>query len=545
MGVSEIRLQARALAGLFAAGATLALLTVLLPHSRRADVIGLLVIVADAYVVSGLLCWRVSGRRAWVLPIALAWGSTLITGVAYFSGESPSPLVFFYLWIFLYGAYFFTMRQAAAQIAYVAIAYAALLLARPPSSGVPSWWVVGMGTLLVAAILIQVMRGRAELLIERLYDAARTDPLTELTNRRGFREMLDLELARARRNQHSMAVIIGDLDHFRQVNDRAGRLVGDITLKQTAEVLNGARRPTDTAGRIGGEEFALILPDTSTADAFTVAERLRDAVGRRHATAEMPTTISFGLAVYPDHGQTAASLLNAADSALYTAKHGGRDRTAVHDPAADVAAVGGPQRTIEGERFLAAMLELAETVDLRFSGTARHSETVGRYALLIAQALGLPEPHAQRIRLAGMLHDIGKIAVPDAILHKPGKLTEAEFAVIKTHPTLGAQILEHPSLADIRGWVGAHHERPDGRGYPLGLAGEAIALEAHILAVADAYEAMTSDRAYRPSIGPEHAQAELQRHVGTQFDARVVTAFIHVLHRESDLAETTLHHQLV
>jgi len=189
------------LAGLFAAGATLALLTVLLPHSQRANELGLLVIVANAYLVAAALFWWSSSLPAWLLPVALAWGSTLITGVAYFSAESPSPLVSFYLWVFLYSAYFFTKQQAAAQIVYVGMAYGALLLARPPSSGVPAWWVVGMGTLLVAAMLIRVMRDRVELLIARLYDAARTDPLTKLTNRRGFREMLDLELQRARRSE--------------------------------------------------------------------------------------------------------------------------------------------------------------------------------------------------------------------------------------------------------------------------------------------------------------------------------------------------------
>ncbi len=186
------------------------------------------------------------------------------------------------------------------------------------------------------------------------------------------------------------------------------------------------------------------------------------------------------------------------------------------------------------------MLDLAEAVDLRFSGSARHSETVGRYAEMMAQALGLAAQRVRRVRLAGMLHDIGKVGVPDAILQKPGALTEEEYAIIKTHPQLGAQILEHRSLTDVRAWVKAHHERPDGHGYPLGLSGSALALEAQILAVADAYEAMTSDRAYRPSIGHDAARAELQRHAGTQFDPRVVKAFLDVLQQESNRAEATL-----
>src|SRR6202034_538279 len=178
----ETRLMAKALAGLFAAGATLALLTVLLPHPQRASELGLLIIVGDAYVIAGVLLSRAAHLPGWVLPVALVAASTLITGVAFFSGETPSPLVFFYLCIFLYSSYFFTKKESAVQIAYVGVAYGALLLARPPSSGIPAWWIVGMGTLLVAAILIQTMRERVELLIAQLYDAARTDPLTKLSN---------------------------------------------------------------------------------------------------------------------------------------------------------------------------------------------------------------------------------------------------------------------------------------------------------------------------------------------------------------------------
>lgn len=160
---------------------------------------------------------------------------------------------------------------------------------------------------------------------------------------------------------------------------------------------------------------------------------------------------------------------------------------------------------------------------------------------MMARELGMAEQRAGRVRLAGMLHDIGKAGVPDAILQKPGALTDDELVIIKTHPELGAQILEHRTLVDIRAWVYAHHERPDGLGYPLGLTGNAIALEAQILAVADAYEAMTSDRAYRQSIGHDAARAELKRHSGAQFDARVVKAFLDVLQRETQRAEATLH----
>jgi diguanylate cyclase (GGDEF)-like protein/putative nucleotidyltransferase with HDIG domain len=537
----ESRLMAQALAGLFAAGATLALLTVILPHSAHANVTGLLLIVANAYVVAAVLYERAHKLSPRVLPFALAWGSTLITGVAYFSAESPSPLVFFYLWIFLYSSYFFTRREMACEIVYVGVAYAGLLVAHPPGDGIPAWWSVGMGTLLVAAILIRVMREHVEHLIARLYDAARTDPLTKLPNRRGFRELLDLELERARRGDSRMAVLVGDIDHFKEVNDRSGHHVGDATLRRVARLLNDGKRQIDAAARVGGEEFALILPDTDDKGAFVIAERLRTQLRDEFAQDTVPITISFGIAAYPNTGETASSLLRAADEALYGAKENGRNRTVLHSPALrEMVGASREGRDIEGERFVAVVLDLAEAVDLRFSGSARHSETVGRYAEMMARELGLSESRVGRVRLAGMLHDIGKIGVPDAILRKPAKLTDEEFALIKLHPELGAQILEHPSLADVRSWVGDHHERPDGRGYPRGICGEELSIEARILAVADSYEAMTSDRSYRNSIGHTAARAELVRCAGSQFDPRVVKALLAVLERESERAQATL-----
>ena len=172
---------------------------------------------------------------------------------------------------------------------------------------------------------------------------------------------------------------------------------------------------------------------------------------------------------------------------------------------------------------------LAETLDLRDVGTARHSQTVGRYAECIARELGLADDRVERIRAAGVLHDIGKLGVADAVLKKPGPLTDEEWVEMRRHPELGARILDHANLRDISGWVRAHHERIDGLGYPRGSAGDAIPLEARILAVADAYEAMTADRAYRAAMSHGEAQAELRAGSGTQFDPQVVEAFLAVL----------------
>jgi diguanylate cyclase (GGDEF)-like protein/putative nucleotidyltransferase with HDIG domain len=537
----QASLVAKVLATLFAAGASLSALTIVLPHPASMDELGLFLIVLNAYFVAALLYTQAAKLPAWTLQLTLAWGSVLVTGVAYFSGESPSPLVFFYLWVFLYASYFFTPRQAAVQIAFVGVLYGVLLAVRAPVDSIPSWWLVGMGTLLVGAMVIMVMRARVELLIARLYDAARTDPLTKLANRRGFREQLDLELERARRHGTAMGVLVGDLDDFKDVNDLCGHQVGDLALQRVARLLDEGKRQIDTAARVGGEEFALIVPDTARDGAFALAERIRVALRGEFESDITPLTISFGVSVYPEHGETAASLIHAADQALYAAKQSGRNRSVRHSSAlrAELRAPN-EMRDIGGERFVMAVLDMAEAVDLRFSGSARHSETVGRYAEMMARELGLPEWRVSRIRLAGILHDIGKAGVPNSILHKPGPLTAEEYEVIKRHPELGAQMIEHISLSDVREWVAAHHERPDGRGYPLGLHDGAIPLEAHIVAVADAYEAMTSDRPYRDSIGYDAALAELRHGAGTQFDALVVKAFIDVLTREARRAGTPL-----
>jgi diguanylate cyclase (GGDEF)-like protein/putative nucleotidyltransferase with HDIG domain len=537
----QTSLVAKVLAVLFAAGATLATVTVLLPHSDRLDATGQLVIIGDAYLVALVLFTQSSRLPAWTLHVALAWGSTLIAGVAYFAGVSPSPLVFFYLWVFLYASYFFTLRQTIVQIVYAGLAYGALLVLRPPIGGVPAWWLVGMGTLLVGAVVIMTMRARVELLIGRLYDAARTDPLTKLANRRGFREQLDLELERARRGGTPLALLVGDLDDFKDVNDCCSHRVGDAVLQRVARMLCERKRPIDVAARVDGGEFVLIVPDGGRKDGFTLAERVRRAVQEEFAAEEVPVTISFGVAVYPQHGETAAALIHAAAEAQYAAKQRGRNRTVGHTPAMRGGLhVIDEQHDIEAERFIMAVLDMAEAVDLRFSGSARHSETVGRYAEMTARELGLPERRVSRIRLAGILHDIGKATVPNSILHKPGPLSDREYDVIKRHPELGAQMLEHPSLADVREWVAMHHERPDGSGYPLGLPGSFVPLEASIVAVADAYEAMTSDRPYREAIGYEEAMDELRRCAGTQFDAAVVEALLSALEREASRAGTTL-----
>jgi diguanylate cyclase (GGDEF)-like protein len=359
--------------------------------------------------------------------------------------------------------------------------------------------------------------------LELMRHLAEHDPLTGLRNRRGLQEHIDAEIARV----GTVSVLVCDLDNFKRVNDALGYVEGDEALRRFAAVLAEAG---GLAARLGGEEFAVVLPGFGEDAALAAGERVRAAVARVFHDFPWPVTTSVGVAVSGPSAETAAQLLRAATRAVFGAKRLGRDRcVAYHAETLEpllgtLEEAGGAAR----EQLAAAML-LAETLDLRDVGTARHSQTVGRYAEGIARTLGLSDDRVERIRAAGVLHDIGKLGVADAVLKKPGALTDEEWTEMRRHPELGARILDHANLRDISGWVLGHHERMDGGGYPHGLAGEKIPLEARILAVADAYEAMTADRAYRAALGHDAAQAELRACSGTQFDPAVVEAFLAVL----------------
>jgi diguanylate cyclase (GGDEF)-like protein/putative nucleotidyltransferase with HDIG domain len=520
--------RARALAWLFTTGPTLALVTLALPNTPGTNEAGIAALVGVGYLAAAVIA--ILGRRlgSWGLSLLAALGTLLITGAIYFQGNEDS-YGYFYLWVTLYAFYFEPRTWAFGHLALIAMAFAAVLAIEQPANPL-ELWLVTLGSLLIAGLLIRALRDHVSHLVRRLADAARTDPLTLLLNRRGFEERFDVELARARRGGRPLSILLGDVDHFKKVNDRLGHEAGDDALRRLSAVVEASRREIDTAARIGGEEFALVLPDTDEHGADRFAGRLRAAVRSAFEEQPVPLTMSFGIATFPVHGKTRESLLRAGDQALYAAKGLGRDRSAVHSAEVSSILEGLESRaTSDGEVHLATALMLAEALDLRISGTARHSQTVGRYAEMMAVALGLLPERVERVRLAGVLHDVGKIAVPDRILLKPGPWDDEERMQIRKHPEVGARLLVSESLNDIRSWVIAHHERPDGSGYPYGLTGDMIPLEAKIVAVADAYEAMTADRVYRSALGTHAAREELRRCAGSQFDEQVVEIFLDLL----------------
>src|SRR5918999_911679 len=391
--------------------------------------------------------------------------------------------------------------------------------------GLVSVLTLGGALVLLAVILDQ--RRRIARLTARLSEATRADPLTGLLNRRAFEGRFDAELGRSRRTGRSVSVVIGDLDWLDLVNVRHGHRTGDAVLRLVARDMEKWKRRIDSAARIGGEEFGLLLPETDEAGAFLVAERLRRAAHRTFADLPVPVTISFGVASFPDHGCEREELLAAAWSAMGAAKEMGKDRSVIYSP--EVARVLGAQPHADAGLQLATVIGLAEALDIRETGTTGHSHTVGRLCELTAAKLGLPSERVERVRLAGVLHDVGKVGVSDRLLTKPGPLDPEEWQQMRTHPEIAARLLANPEFEDLRAWVLAHHERPDGRGYPYRLEAGEIPLEASILAVADAYEAMTADRSYRAALGEKAARAELEAGSGQQFDPQVVEAFLAAL----------------
>jgi diguanylate cyclase (GGDEF)-like protein len=531
------RFAARVASGIFAGQALMLFVIGVLPEQDPE--LGPRMVIAGGSAAVALLLHLGSGRVGLVgLQLATTAGTLLVSLHLLFSVSEPSLSdEMLYIWLGLYAAYFFPVRPAAAQLGLMSAAYLVVLFVSAPSDMVAGSWLTLVGVIFPAAALLRAVRDAVTGLVRSLSEAARTDTLTGLKNRLALEQEIHVEVERTLRNEKQLSIVIGDLDHFKSVNDHLGHRAGDQALVRVGQILDSRRRAGDSIARTGGEEFTILLPGSSEHEAYLVAERMRASVERDFANDPVPLTFSFGVATYPEHGRSADAVIESADQALYAAKALGRNRSVIFNR--EISAIFAPEPGGRGvdETHLATLLSLAEALDLRDTGTAAHSRTVGRYCKLIARQLELPPDRVKRIEVAGVLHDIGKIGLPDAILQKPGRLGRNELSEIRTHPEIGAQVLSGRGLEDLRGWVLAHHERPDGKGYPAGLSDEDIPLEAKILAVADAFEAMTADRVYRAGMETKSARAELLRCAGTQFDARVVAAFMAVLDRlEQDTA---------
>ncbi len=358
-------------------------------------------------------------------------------------------------------------------------------------------------------------------------EKARLDELTGLFNRRHFDERLREEINRQARYGGAFSLIMIDLDSFKPYNDVYGHPAGDTLLRDISALIRKAIRTSDQAFRYGGDEFAVLLPQTDTDSAFHVAERIRQEIAGHSQARNTGVSCSAGISSCPVDGILPEDLVNAADSALYHSKYAGGNRvyisTSLMSTARDGQAVDNEARSPS----LAAIYALATAVDAKDHYTFAHSQRVKEYVVVLAQALGLPPDAVNRLSAAALLHDIGKIGVRDHILTKSTALTKEEYDEVKGHPRLAVTIIANvPSLAPCVPAILYHHERYDGTGYPEGLKGEDIPLEARILAVPDCLADMTSERPYRPALSWEEAMEEIRRHAGTQFDPNVAEVFV-------------------
>ncbi len=353
------------------------------------------------------------------------------------------------------------------------------------------------------------------------------DPLTGLYNHRFFHERASAELSRADRAREPLSLALLDLDRFADVNNMFGHQVGDRYLGWVAEVLRDVVRTSDLTCRVGGDEFGLIMPSTTAGEAREVCQRLCDAIKTGGPVDDSPVSFSVGIATYPEHGSEAEGLIAHADGALYWAKHKGRDTVVVFDTdTVEYLSAEARALRIKEQSYLHMVEVLAAAVDARDSYTQDHSRNVASLARRIAQMMGLSERHVSLIESAGLLHDVGKIGIPDAILRKTDELTSEEKTLIRRHPELSRQILCAAPFTEVLPWILSHHERWDGNGYPAGLCGDEIPVEARILTVSDAFDAMISDRPYRKAMTVERALDEMRAESGTQFDPEIVDVLL-------------------
>jgi diguanylate cyclase (GGDEF)-like protein len=351
---------------------------------------------------------------------------------------------------------------------------------------------------------------------------ARTDNLTGLGNHRAYQAALRDRIEESERTGDPFCLCLVDVDNFKHINDTYGHPVGDEALVRLSELLGSIGY--GAAFRFGGDEFA-VLVTTDELNAYREIERVQRDLSTYPVSPEGPIAISVGIATFPTHAADAPELQRTADGALYWSKAHGKNRTCIYSPT--VVRIMSPQeleRETERNARLRAAKNLVRFVDARDPSTATHSEVVSGLAEGIGIELGLDPAAIDHLRLAGLLHDIGKIGLPDSILRAPRPLTDDEFAIVKRHPEFGQELLDGIGIEPVDEWVLHHHEHWDGSGYPRGLSGEAIPLGSRIILAADAFEAMTADRPYRAAQSREYALRELRANAGTQFDPDVVAA---------------------
>ncbi len=357
---------------------------------------------------------------------------------------------------------------------------------------------------------------------------AATDALTGLGNHRSFHRRIRDEIASAESSERRVSLIIFDIDSFKAINDSLGHLAGDEMLRELAETLVDIAPPED-AFRYGGDEFAILLPDVDQGEAARIAERLRATVEKVTTDGGQRLTVSLGVGSFPELAASAEELIYRADMAMYWAKSTGKNRVGDWDGLLSRRAVeAGPQSLGDHRgKIHDAVASLVSALAAKDPPTRDHTERCSWYSTELAKELNLADEEVSILSLASLLHDIGKLVVPDEVLGKPGPLNEDEWRVMRQHPTSAMHILSQmDSVSEALPGILHHHERFDGTGYPDGLAGADIPLASRILTVTDAFDAMTSNRPYRRAMTIEAAIEELEANSGSQFDPEIVEAFV-------------------
>jgi diguanylate cyclase (GGDEF)-like protein/putative nucleotidyltransferase with HDIG domain len=375
-------------------------------------------------------------------------------------------------------------------------------------------------------------------LYARAEKKARIDELTGLYNRRSLDEMIDSEISRHSRYGGAFSLAILDLDSFKAYNDTYGHLAGDGLLKTVGSNIKAAIRTSDYAFRYGGDEFAVLLPQTSIDAALNVLERVHEKIGDGIDATKINITASIGVACWPDDGISHTDIIASADVTLYRAKRSGRNQTlCASGPLSGLTLAGAAEQSGSNiDAKLSGIINaFSEMVDSRSYYTVKHSKKVTDYALALAKVLGLDKEETLKVETCALLHDVGKMAISSELLSKSGELTEDEWEIIKTHPRLGAEMIKViPQLAYSIEPVLHHHEKFDGSGYPDGQKGENIPIISRILAIANEFVVMTSDRSYSETITHENALEELKRRAGTYFDPYLVERFVSIFETKTN-----------
>ncbi len=364
-------------------------------------------------------------------------------------------------------------------------------------------------------------RQRVGELEEELTRLSQRDPLIpSLLSLGAFRIQLDLDVARAHRYERPLTVALLDIDRFRHLNLERGYAAGDAVLVAVGGLIAERTRVHDLACRMGGDEFGFLLPETGATAAQQAIERMLVELEDLEAGGTRGVSVSVGIAAL-EIGDKPESVLAAARAALEQARAGGGRQAVVF---------GGSTENGEAGFELGhgdVIAALASALQERDRYTSEHSESVVDLTARVGEALALGSEEISHVRTAALLHDIGKVGVPDEVLHKAGPLTEREWVIMRQHPAIGERILRAiPGLGAVARIVRHEHERWDGKGYPDQLAGAEIPVGSRIILACDAYHAMTSDRPYRKAMEHAEAMAELSGNAGTQFDPEVVQALI-------------------